>query len=36
MRCTHTTSLAATRRVEQLKKAGARLATLNNVKLIGF
>jgi hypothetical protein len=36
MRCTRTTSLAATRRVEQLKKAGARLATLNNVKLIGF
>jgi hypothetical protein len=30
MRCTRTTSLAATRRVEQLKKAGAQLATLNN------
>jgi hypothetical protein len=30
MRCTHTTPLAATRRVEQLKKAGAPLATLNN------
>jgi hypothetical protein len=30
MRCTRTTSLAATRRFEQLKEAGARLATLNN------
>jgi hypothetical protein len=30
MRCTRTTTLAATRRVEQLKKAGARLAMLNN------
>jgi hypothetical protein len=30
MRCTRTTSLAATRRVEQLKNAGVRLATLNN------
>jgi hypothetical protein len=30
MRCTRTTSLAATRRVEQLKKGGARFGTLNN------
>jgi hypothetical protein len=30
MRCTRTTSLAVTRRVEQVKKAGAQLATLNN------
>jgi len=29
MRCTRTTSPAATRRVEQLKKTGARLAPLN-------
>ena len=35
MRCTRTTSLAATRRVEQLKKAGARLATLNNEAVWG-